>query len=270
MGLMIDLNPQILIRLVTEFQFKKRGEHLREGRCPSCNKKTLWTWISKPGMVQCNRTNNCEWQMSSKELFPDLFENLNKKYPATKENKQQTADAYLSLIRGFDITQLQGWYEQGKYWHPNGDKGTASVKFYLDAAKTVHWERLIDDVTIIDEEGGKEVRNKSFKGKFRGLWWQPPGFSIAEKEVVYWCEGILDAIALNLNGIKAVAIMSSGTFPSESIKPHLGQNVKWVLALDNDATGRRCLQKHAKKLREMKERVGAAISCETCSPQPWG
>ncbi|MEE7625406.1 toprim domain-containing protein [Methylobacter sp. Wu8] len=264
-----DLTPQIVDNLIREFKFKHVGEHLREGVCPACSKKTLWTWASKPGMVQCNRTNNCTWQATSKELFPELFENLNKKYPATQESPSQTADAYLSLIRGFNPDKIKGWYEQGKYWHPGGDKGTASVRFYLDDEKTVMWERLIDDVTITDEDGGKETRNKNFKGSFRGLWWKPPGLTINDQDEIYWCEGILDAIALNLSGVKAVAIMSSGTFPSESIKPHLGKKIKWVIAIDNDATGRRCLKKHAEKLRELKEAVHAAISSETEEKQDW-
>jgi hypothetical protein len=267
--MLIDLNTQIVDRLVGEFKFKHRSEHLREGVCPGCGKKTLWTWISKPGMVQCNRTTHCNWQSTSKELFPDLFENLNKKYPATEQSPNQTADVYLSLIRGFNPSAIKGWYQQGKYWHPKGDKGTATVRFFLDDAQTVMWERLIDDVTITDEDGSKESRNKNFKGSFKGLWWQPPGFTIQEKDEIYWCEGILDAIALNLNGVKAVAIMSSGTFPSEAIKPHLGKKVKWVIALDNDSTGRRCLKKHAERLRDMKEDVLAAISSEQDEKQDW-
>ncbi len=267
--MLINLNAQITQRLIDQFEFKQRGEHLREGRCPQCQKKTLWTWVEKPGMVQCNRTNHCGWQMTSKEIFPDLFENLNKKYPATADNKTKTADVYLSLVRGFDVRHIQGWYEQGKYWHPHGDKGTATVKFFLDADNAVYWERLIDDVTITHQDGEKEVRNKSFKGAFKGLWWQPPGFNVEEKDTVFWCEGILDAIALTLNGFKAVAIMSSGTFPSESIQPHLTKQVKWVLALDNDATGRRCLQKHARKLRDMDQCVGAAMSSETEEKADW-
>jgi len=265
----IDLTPQIVDNLIREFKFKAVGEHLREGVCPGCGKKTLWTWAAKPGMVQCNRTNNCTWTATSKELFPELFADLNKKYPATPETPNHTADAYLSLIRGFDPEHIKGWYDQGKYWHPHGDKGTASVRFYLDDALTIMWERLIDDVTITQEDGSKEVRNKSFKGSFRGLWWQPPGFEINEKDEIYWCEGILDAIALNLSGFKSVAIMSSGTFPSEAIKPHLGKQVKWVIAVDNDSTGRRCLKKHADKLRDMKELVAAAMSSEYEDKQDW-
>ena len=265
-----NINDQIISRLqAPPYNCKPRGEHLREGVCPSCGKKTLWTWLASPGMVQCNRTNNCNFAESSKELFPELFENLNKKYPATPENKNQTADAYLAMIRGFDISKIQGWYEQGKYWHPHADKGTATVRFYLDDEKTVMWERLIDDVTITDDSGDKQSRNKNFKGAFKGLWWQPPGMVIKSGDHIYLCEGILDAIALNLNGYKACAIMSSGTFPSEAIKPHLGKDVKWILALDNDATGRRCLHKHAEKLRDMKETVSAIISSETEEKADW-
>jgi hypothetical protein len=269
---MLDrINPQIIQRLQSPpYNAKHRGEHLREGVCPSCGKKTLWTWPATPGVIQCNRTNNCNFAATSKDLFPDLFENLNKKYQATPENPNATADAYLQLIRGFDLAKIKGWYHQSKYWHPHGDKGTAAVRFYLDDAKTVYWERLVEDVTITDpEDGSKESRNKNFKGAFKGLWWQPPGLEINPEDRVYLCEGILDAIALNLNGYKACAIMSSGTFPSEAIQPHLKQEVKWILALDNDATGRRCLQKHAAKLREMGEKVGAAISSETEEKADW-
>ncbi|QSB02001.1 toprim domain-containing protein [Methylomonas sp. EFPC1] len=274
---MIDrINPKIIARLqAPPYNMKHRGEHLREGVCPSCGKKTLWTWVASPGVIQCNRTTNClgpnlgGYTATSKDLFPDLFENLNKKYPATPENPNQTADAYLAMIRGFDLDKIKGWYSQGKYWHPHADKGTATVKFYLDDKHEVMWERLIDDVTLTDEDGSKETRNKNFKGAFKGLWWQPPGLVINPGDHVYLCEGILDAIALNLNGRKACAIMSSGTFPSEAIKPHLGRDVKWIIALDNDATGRRCLQKHAEKLRALKETVGAAISSETEEKADW-
>jgi Toprim-like len=264
-----ELNPEIINRLKSEFKLKEHGEHLREGECPSCGKKTLWTWLEKPGMVQCNRTNNCNFQATTRELFPDLFENLNKKYPATPEKPTQTADAYLSLIRGLDPAKIKGWYEQGHYWHPQGDRGTSTVRFYLDVDKTIMWERLLDDVTITDDNGDQEVRNKNFKGQFKGLWWQPPGLVIEEKDEIYWCEGILDAIALNLNGFKAVAIMAAGTFPELSIKPWLGKGVKWVIAIDNDATGRRCLQKHARKLRELGETVAAALSSEYEDKSDW-
>lgn len=265
-----EINQQIINRLTqAPYNAKIRGDHLREGVCPGCGKKTLWTWVATPAVIQCNRTNNCNFAASGKELFPELFANLNKKYPATQDNPNATADAYLGLMRGFNVPAIAGWYEQGQYWHSHGDKGTATVRFYLDADKKIMWERLIDDVTITHNDGDKEIRNKNFQGQFKGHWWQPPGLEIEQEDRVYLCEGILDAIALNLNGHKACAIMSSGTFPSEAIKPHLRKQVKWVLALDNDPTGRRCLKKHAAKLREMGEKVSAALSSDSEEKQDW-
>ena len=265
----INLNPQIINRLENDFNMVARGSHLRGGECPDCGKKTLWTWVEKPGRVQCDRTNNCNFSATSKELFPDLFERINERYKPTAENPNATADAYLSLIRGIDPSAVKGWYDQNKYWHPNGNKGTASVRFYLTADKQTYWERLIDTVTITDDDGSTEERNKSFKGAFKGLWWQPPQLTINKDDTVYFCEGILDAISLNLNGLKAVAIMSSGTFPHDAIKPHLGQNVEWVLALDNDKTGRRFTKKHGQTLRDMGERVTAMLSSESDEKSDW-
>lgn len=264
----IDLNPQIITRLKHDFEMTEQGAYLR-GRCPDCEKKSLWTWLNKPGHVQCDRVNKCNFESTTKELFPDLFEKINEKYQPTAENPHATADAYLSLIRGFDLASVAGWYEQGSYYHPRGDKGTASVRFYLNAEKTVMWERLIEDVIITHEDGDRESRNKSFKGSFKGMWWQAPKLIINTGDEVWLCEGILDAIALNLNGIKAVAIMSSGTFPSEAIKPYLRKDITWVIATDNDTAGRAALHKHSKTLKEMGEVVTAALSSGNEAKSDW-
>lgn len=265
----INLNPQIINRLENDFNMVIRGEHLRGGECPECGKKTLWTWHSKPGRVQCDRTNNCNFSATSKDLFPDLFEKISEKYKPTEQNPNATADAYLVLLRGIDPAQINGWYEQNKYWHPLGNKGTATVRFYLSEDKQTYWERLIDGVIITDEDGSTELRNKNFKGKFKGLWWQPPTLNIEENDSIYFCEGILDAISLNLNGLKAVAIMSSGTFPHDAIKPYLNKKINWVLALDNDKTGRRFTKKHAQKLRDMGENVSAMLSSTSDEKADW-
>ena len=113
---MYDLTPQIINRLQTHYQFKERGEHLREGVCPDCDKKSLWTWKAKPGMIQCNRISKCGFTDTSKNLFPDLFEHLEKQYPKTQENPNATADAYLHLVRGFDLDTIRGSYTQHSYW----------------------------------------------------------------------------------------------------------------------------------------------------------
>ncbi len=263
-----DLYPQIIDSLKHEFQMVEQGKYLR-GRCPECEKKSLWTWLDNPGHVQCDRKSKCNYEETTKDLFPELFEKLNEKYQPTETNPHATADAYLSLIRGFDTSLINGWYEQGSYYHPRGDKGTASVRFYLDDAKQIMWERLIDDVIITDEKGDKESRNKSFKGSFKGYWWQPPTLTINDGDEIWLVEGILDAIALNINGIKAVAIMSSGTFPDVSIQPYLKHDITWVIATDNDKAGRDALSKHTKRLKDMGEQVGGALSSSNDAKSDW-
>ena len=255
-----DQIPQIISRLKNDFRFKETGKHLRAGVCPECQHKTLWTWLEAPASIQCDRTNNCNYQATYKELYPDLLENLSKRYQQTKEEPNRTADIYLSQVRGLPLEKIKGWYEQSKYWHPHADKGSATVRFYLKEDKSAYWERLIDNVVLTHEDGKKEVRNKNFKGSFQGLWWHQPGLNIKPKDKVYLVEGILDAIALNMNGFKAVSIMSSGTFPSESIKPYLGQEVRWVFALDNDTAGINAINKHLEQLESLGEKGFAAVS----------
>jgi hypothetical protein len=248
---------------------RQSGTNLRMGKCPSCERKTLWTWAESPGVVQCDRVGKCGYSSTTKELYPDLYANVSKTYPATKEEPNKTADAYLAINRGFKLAPINGWYEQGKYWNPNGDKGTATVRFWLDAEKTVFWERFIDDVTITEEDGSKTLRKSKFNAGFQGKWWQPPNQTIHEKDHVYLVEGIFDAMSLVENGLKAVAIMSSGTFPAESIKEHLHKKVNWVIALDNDLAGIKSSKKHAIELKKLGQSVSYALPSQGREKIDW-
>lgn len=245
-----NLIPNIQHGLMShEFNMKHRGKYLREGICPSCGEKTFWSWFDKPLRMQCERENNCGASYSAKELFPELFERINETYQPTPEDPNKTAKAYLSLIRGFDLEKIKGWYEQGNFWKASADKGTATVRFFLNEKKTVWFDRFVEDVTVTDQDGKRKKRNKDFVGAYQGLWWQPPTLEITDGMEVIFTEGILDAIALNLNGYSAVSIMSAGTFPAESIKPYLKRGITWVIGLDNDKAGLVNIEKHAKTLR---------------------
>jgi len=269
--MLIDLNPQIINALESEFDIKhsQSGIHLREGRCPACGKKSVWTFVENPFFIRCDHQSKCGWESTAKEWFPDLYVNLNKKYPVTAKNPMATAEAYLSLMRGFDPELISGWYEQDKYWNPHGDKGTATVRFYLNTEKTVFWEKFIDPVKVKDEKGQTKTMVNRAIGPRTGLWWQPPILEINEKDHVYLCEGVFDAIALNLNGLKAVAVMTSGAFPEKAIQAHRGKKITWVIALDNDTAGRKGAEKLAYRLRDIGERVAGFLSSESESKLDW-
>mgnify|MGYP003582878351 FL=1 len=52
---MLELKHRITQRLEQMFQFKVRSEWFREGICPQCNKKELYTHATNPQIVKCGR-----------------------------------------------------------------------------------------------------------------------------------------------------------------------------------------------------------------------
>jgi hypothetical protein len=276
-----DLIPEIRSALVNDYAFKVSSDHkhLQFGKCPDCGKKELWGYYEKPLAIQCSRLNNCNFKATTKELYPDIFQEFSKRYPPKQDNPHATADAYLQHQRGFDLSVISNWYSQNKYYHPHGDRGSETVRFNLVADGSVFWERIIDTVHITDPDTGeKKPRKANFKkGKkgedgHKGLWWQPPGMLLEEKDTIYWCEGIFDAIALYLNGYKAVALMTCGKFPDRSLaalNPSLKNSIKWVLALDNDKAGRQFNKKHVERLRGMDLRADCAMPANDSRKVDW-
>lgn len=257
-----DVRKEVIGHLKQRFQFKERGEWFRGGTCPDCGKKELYAHAVTPWTVKCGRLNKCGYESDVKTLFPEAFENFNQRFPANDDDPNATADAYMHHARGFPIADIKGWYRQGKYWNPHAEgkrQGTATVLFDIDKENGIAMERFIETVTIIDpKDGSKEERRANFIGSHRGLWWVPPGVEIKRNSEIWIVEGIIDAIALNLSGIKAVAILSAGNFP-EKMLATLDKSVKLVWALDNDKAGLSYTKRHHKRAIELGFESSAAI-----------
>ncbi|MBM7423841.1 toprim domain-containing protein [Spongiibacter marinus] len=251
------VHNDITQRLLRDYQFKERSGWLRSGVCPSCGKKELYTKAESPWVIRCGRENNCAWSGHIKELYPDAFEKFNERYQPTDDNPRATADAYLMQARGFDITRIAGWYEQDRWWSPNvigKQSGTATVRFMI--ADGIYFDRFVEELWVNDN-GEKKKRKASFKGDYKGLAWFPPGQEIAHGNEVFIVEGILDAIALYLNGYKACAILGCTNFPSAFFDEHKHKDVRWVWALDGDVAGRKWTLRHHTRLAETNERSTA-------------
>ena len=94
-----SLHSDITLRLA-EFNFKRKGKWLREGTCPGCGKKELYTHADSPWLLKCGRLNNCGFEAHVKELYPDLFDNWSSRYPVVPaKNPNATADAYMQHAR---------------------------------------------------------------------------------------------------------------------------------------------------------------------------
>ena len=66
------LNQRIARRLIQDFSFIEAGKWLREGVCPSCGKKELYTQREHPWELTCARFNKCGAKFKVEELYPEL------------------------------------------------------------------------------------------------------------------------------------------------------------------------------------------------------
>ena len=273
---MSDLLADIRERMVADFALKptRSGKHLRQGVCPNCKHKSLWTFADSPWVIRCERLNNCGYEAHAKELYPDLFESWSERFqkpeeakPEAQRNPNAAADAYLRHGRGFDLAPLKGLYTQEHYYSEHADNGrgagTATVRF---AVGDTWWERLIDQ----PQRFGKMKARFKPGGSFAGQWWMLPSVSFAAPDPaqpdapkppaeLWLVEGIFDAIALAQHGLAAAALMSCNNYPEHALaaldellrrqggavpRPAL------VWALDGDKAGRGYTLRHVKRARE--------------------
>lgn len=246
-----DLLSDVL-RALDEFDFKKEaGGWLRQGRCPSCSKKELFTNAAKPWVLRCGRLNKCGYEAHVKDLYPELFQDWSKRAePLMATNPNAAADAYMQQARGFDLDKIKGWYRQESHFDAKADNGrgagSATVRFVVG---TGHWERLIDRPARF----GKKKAVFKFGMQYQGGWWAHPGQDLSDAGEVWLVEGIFDAIALHHHGIEAVALLSCNNYPEHALEAledmQRGKACKLVWALDGDAAGRGYTVKWAAKAR---------------------
>ena len=260
-----DIQQEVLAQLSQDYGLKNKGTWHQQGQCPQCHKKELYVRTEAPWTVRCGRENKCGWQAETKTLYPHCFEQFSQRYPATASNPNATAEAYLQYARGLPPELTRGHHVQSTFWHTDADKGTDTVRFYLDRPNNIYMERFIDPVQLRTES---KPRQAHFNGARKGLWWQPAGQTIAAGDQVWWVEGCIDALSLHAVGIKAVATLSANNYPAQSLEPHLTKGVEWVIALDNDQAGNRYTKKWMQRLRETNQRYAVAKIPASGKQQP--
>ena len=249
-----DIGAEEVVRALlaeSSLQFQQQGEYLRKGICPCCGKKELFISTEKPWKVQCGRLNKCGWSSSTRELLPDLFADFATKYPPTEKDRNATASAYLGIDRGFDLSKIRGWYEQGSFQRPRSNEFTPTVRFYIDKGAGIWMERFIDNRFI-----QKIGRKAHFQGAHKGMAWTPPDFSLNEGDRCFLVEGCIHAAAMyHMKEPKnAAACLSSGNFPSLFIEEHSGKDITWVIALDGDKAGRKGTRRFVRMPQDMGEK----------------
>ncbi|MBE8613929.1 bifunctional DNA primase/helicase [Morganella morganii] len=253
----------LLPRLINDFQFKEQNGYLRQGVCPNCKKKELFTSVEMPFVLRCGRENKCGAELFVKEMYPDVFDDWSAHYPKTEQAPNAAADAYLQHSRGLDISTLKGLYTESSY-HADG-LGAATVKFPLPNG--AYWERIIDRPSRFD-------RKANFFGSYKGYWWQHPKQDLTQAKEIWLTEGIFDALSLIQNGITAVSLMTCHNYPDialNALREALGTEKKPLLvwALDNGSAGERAMKKFVSRSRDEGWRATAARPAETDNGNDW-
>ena len=228
-------------RIIKDYDFKDNGKWLQKGRCPSCRQKELYVAKERPLVLKCGRADNCGWEQSTRDAYPEFFDVWSKRYKATPAAPHAAADAYVAHGRHLNLLNMAGAYSQETYEDRDRKIVTATVRFALP--NNTWWERFIDQPSRFD----KKARFK-WGGSHSGYAWIPQRLSyddLARAHEIWIAEGIFDAWALNDKGIAAVSAMSCNNYPHHFLKEllrvinaaELKRRPKLVFAFDIGAAG---------------------------------
>ena len=237
------------------FDFRRSGDNLRQGVCPNCGERECFVDLKTPYRVSCGRLNNCQWSATARELYPEIFDNLARRHPATEANPNATADAYLRDVRGFDLDKIKGMYFQANAKHKTKEEFYPAVKVII--SQTCYWLRIIDAADV------RRIGAKSkIVGDYRGFGWVPPGMTIDKNDEIWITEGIFKSMALLHIGVKSISGLSASNLPRQIIEANKGKKITWVIAEDSDNAGREAADKFRKEVEALGEAVRVAF------PQP--
>lgn len=254
------------IRKDSQLQYRSNKENnkfISGLMCPDCKRPTVFIGIQKPYRLSCSHTgSSCGYYETTRSRYSELWENLEDKFPASPEDPNATAKAYMSM-RGFDLIKTEQWFEQGSVLLDDGSLGV-TVRFMLWDG--FWWDRLINERDFVKhtKKKGKPIKADFKYGiTYTGKHWAPPGMEINEGDYIHIVEGIFHAIAFYLAGYKAVAAFSTSSYPSDLIKANLNKRITWCVSYDAGIAGENASLKYLKLINELGE---AARICAPHSP----
>lgn len=250
--------------LNARFKFKSvRGKWMQEGMCPDCHQPKVYCASDQPKVVRCGR-DSCGYEERVRDILPELFEDWSKRAPATEQDPNASADAYLA-DRCLDLRFLRGLYSQELYKDPKIGS-TATVRFPL--ANDSWWERLIDRPGRFGDKKARfrwidpdVAETKPDFGRWGGHWWMPNTVTwetLATAKDIWIAEGIFDCVALNQAGITAVSAMSISNYGERALEQLLKEMAvhsrkdrpRLVFAFDVGMGGVKAARDYVKRARE--------------------
>ena len=232
------IRPDLITRLEA-MGGKANGDRIERIVCPSCNMPEAWTYVADPSTIHCNRKNNCGVSTHVKDFAPHLWGNWAKRHPATDDDPNATATAYV-LGRGLDPSKFE--YKQTT-WREKGHTIVA-IAFECPWNKR-HWLRFIDVPKDIE---GKTRWEKGEGDAYQGQAWMNHNVNPATE--LWLTEGIFNTLSLEQVGIQSASTFSANHIPSKFLEG-LNKKQPIVVALDNDNAGQQGVPKLIEALKEL-------------------
>ncbi len=236
-----DLSAKILERLRSSELWGQRtresGKTISGLKCPECGRSDAWTYKDQPAPIICNHKNTCGARTSTRDIFPEIIQNLEKEFAPTKEDPSRPAREYL-FARGISSKTLEGV----RYvYRPNIRKsGSGGVLFHVGTdsdGKEVWNGRIFSPAPGVDKSHNE--------GRTAGQLWRHPKLEYEPDKPTFVVEGIIEALSLIEMGLQAVTPLSSGADPEKmDLK---GLEGRLVIALNPDAAGGEGLEKWKRK-----------------------
>lgn len=209
---------------------RSNGRTISNLICPECTDKTAWAYEAEPMSINCNK-GACKAITNTLDLFPELRRNIEKDFPATKDDPDRPAREYL-LSRGLNRV-LNGL----DFRYLKNVRGSGSGAVIFPVGKDEKGKETLNGRLFNPPAGDGKTHNI---GSTAGRFWQHPGHTYKPHDKTFVTEGILDALSLLEMGFQAIAVLASGQDPA---KVDLSFFKEKVLAFDNDEAGHRACKK---------------------------
>ncbi len=236
-----QFNESLSQKIIETYGGKQVGTYLRNIKCPSCGEAEAFSWYYNPREIHCPRLEACGVKHNTRILFPDYWELLSEKFPASNQNHKATAEAYLAIHRGIDPTIV----DFNQCIHKLGKKEYSALCLPVVGMNQRFPYRVLIDCP-------KEIGNKRWEGGegHGGLYYDPePATPLQSDRDLFIAESPLDALSLKQAGERAVSVFSAGEIP-EKLYEKLDKKQPIKLAFDNDSSGRQGTLKNYKFLRD--------------------
>jgi hypothetical protein len=210
---------------------RSNGKTIQGLTCPVCGDRSAWAYTDGPMAINCNRANSCGARTKTLTLFPEVRLNIEREFPATKDDPHKPAREYLRTRGLSEVFKGLNF----RYFKNVRNTGSGAVLFPVgkdDKGKEILNGRLFNPPS----GEGKTHNIGSTSGKF----WRHPSLSYDPDRPTHITEGILDALSLLELGHQAIAVLSSGQDPA---RVDLSEFKYKILAFDSDEAGYRACRK---------------------------